>query len=469
MGPTNKTPRPGHTLMTPQGPDSAPEIHSPPGALERCLASTSTAMRRVLERALTDHEVSIEDALILDQARGLDLHALWLVADEMRSRQVGEQVTYVVNRNINFTNVCVKSCHFCAFSRGHRGEESYFLELPEILHRAREAWEFGATEVCLQAGLAPRIAGDDYAHLLRSIKAEVPRLHLHAYSPEEIHFGRQRAGRSVTDYLRELKDAGLGSMPGTSAEILDDDLRERISPGRITTAEWTEVITSAHELGIPTSSTMMFGHVETPIQRMRHMAYLRGIQKATGGFTEFVPLSFVHQDAPLFVKSKIPGVRPGPDGDEVMRLYAIARLMLGPTFRNIQVSWVKEGARFAQWILHGGANDLGGTLINESISTAAGSPHGERMTPAALRALTRGAGRLPAERSTTYKIFREFGRDPATDGIDPLDSIDGAEERFGSYRALTQNPQHQYRGAPSPPVTSEALPSAPSRAGTDRR
>ncbi len=243
------------------------------------------------------------------------------------------------------------------------------------------------------------------------------------------------AGRSTRDFLAELKDVGLGSLPGTSAEVLDDSIRDRIAPGRITTSEWIDVITTAHELDIPTTSTLMFGHVESDAERMQHLDLLRTIQKRTGGFTEFVPLSFVHSEAPMFADAMNGEVRPGPTGNDVIRLFAIARLMLGATFRNVQVSWVKEGLRQAQWLLSCGANDLGGTLINESISTAVGAAHGQLVTPKELRRTIRDAGRTPVQRNTRYEALRRFD-DPAADGEDPLDRIEDADARFGSYDAL---------------------------------
>ena len=274
----------------------------------------------------------------------------------------------------------------------------------------------------------------------------MPDVHLHAFSPEEIKYGATRAKMSFRDYLRALKDAGLGSLPGTSAEILDDRIRTRISPGRITTQEWIDVVTTAHELDIPTTSTMMFGHVETFADRIAHLATLRDIQARTGGFTEFVPLSFVHADAPLFVKQEIPGVQPGPTGNDVIRLYAVARLMLGPTFKNIQASWVKEGLRMSQWLLSCGVNDLGGTLMNESISTTAGAQHGQLMTPAALRRTIRDAGRIPAERTTIYKIKAKFADayTPGEDANEPLTHVTNANEIFGSYDQLAQDVRYHY-------------------------
>ena len=400
----------------------------------------------ILDKALAGEDLSVDEGERLFQLEGPALHALIWTADELRRRTVGDVVTYVINRNINFTNVCIKRCGFCAFSRGHREEEGYFLPMEEVVRRAREAWDLGATEVCIQAGLPPQMKGDYYIELTRAIKAEVPEIHIHAFSPEEVLYGATRAGCSIKDYLIALKEAGLGSLPGTSAEILDDAIRERISPGRITTDQWIEVITTAHELGIPSTATIMYGHVEAPRHRAAHIALLREIQQATGGFTEFVPLSFVHEEAPMYRKRLVPGVRPGPTGAEVLKMYAISRLMLNRWIPNLQVSWVKEGPRFAQVCLNAGCNDFGGTLINESISTAAGASHGQMMLPRTIRRLIRDIGRVPAERTTTYTIRRHFP--PFEDNhYDPLDRIseEEGEARFGSYTKLIHHPDYRYR------------------------
>ncbi|MEB2314403.1 MAG: 5-amino-6-(D-ribitylamino)uracil--L-tyrosine 4-hydroxyphenyl transferase CofH [Sorangiineae bacterium] len=407
------------------------------------LGELSPPVAHALERALEGRALSVEECEPLCRTTGRELFALGFVADELRRRQAGELVTYVVNRNINFTNVCVKSCHFCAFSRDHRSEEGYFLSVEQVVERALEARALGATELCLQAGIAPGLGGDYYVDLCRALKRAAPELHLHAFSPEEVKYGARLAGRSFRDYLTELRDAGLGSLPGTSAEILDDAVRERLAPGRISTAEWLEVIRTAHGLGIPTTSTMMFGHLETDLERLRHLALLREVQEETGGFTEFVPLAFVHTEAPLYAKRLAPGVRPGPTGNEVLRLFAISRLMLGASIPNLQVSWVKEGLREAAWLLSCGANDLGGTLMNESISTAAGAGHGQFVTPRELRRTIRDAGRIPAERSTRYGILRRFD-EPSEDGDDALDRVDDADARFGSYAALTRSSEDRF-------------------------
>jgi 7,8-didemethyl-8-hydroxy-5-deazariboflavin synthase CofH subunit len=402
-------------------------------------------VRRVLDRALEGRDLGVDEGVLLCGARGPSLHALATVADRLREAQVGDQVGYVVNRNVNFTNVCAKACRFCAFSRTRRSEEGYFLPIEEIVRRALEAQSFGATEICVQAGLAPGIGAPFYVELVRALKAAAPALHVHAMSPEEVKFAATASGWSFRRVLEELRDAGLGSLPGTSAEVLDDRVRARIAPGRISTAEWIEVVTTAHAIGLPTTSTIMYGHVETDVERIRHLDLLRSIQRQTGGFSEFVPLSFVHEEAPMTLRQQLPELRPGPTGDDVIRLYAISRLMLGSTIRNLQVSWVKDGMRQAQWLLSCGANDFGGTLINESISTAAGATHGQLQTPSALRRAIRDAGRTPVERSTRYEVLRAFPRDPGTDEGDPLDGVSDPEAIFGSYDRLARDERFRFR------------------------
>jgi FO synthase subunit 2 len=412
------------------------------GSLTPTLDRVSRDVRAILARVLDGAEVTVPDAETLAVTTGRDLQALTLVADELRHRHVGDTVTFVVNRNINFTNVCIKHCGFCAFSRDHREEEGYLLPIEEVVRRAREASDLGASEVCIQAGLPPKLDGRFYIDLTRALKAALPALHLHAFSPEEVLYGSIRSGLPIKEYLTELKDAGLGTLPGTSAEILDQPIRDQIARGRITVDQWVEVITTAHALGIRTTSTIMYGHVETPAHWVRHMNLLRAIQKDTGGFTEFVPLSLIHSEAPMYSKALVPGVRPGATGFEVIRMHALARVMLGPVLRNIQASWVKEGPKFSQVLLDAGANDLGGTLINESISTSAGAQYGQLVGPAELVRWIRDAGRVPAQRDTLYNVVRtyEAGDDPTTE----LDTIDDAETRFGSYRRLIASGEFRF-------------------------
>ena len=413
------------------------------GSLGAVLDRASRDIRRVLDSALAGDEVSVADANLLAHATGRNLAAMTLAADELRQRQVGDVVTYVVNRNINFTNVCIKHCGFCAFSRDHREEEGYLLPVEEVVRRAREAADMGATEVCIQAGLPPKLDGRFYIDLTRAIKAALPAMHVHAFSPEEVLYGSVRSGLPIKEYLAELKDAGLGTLPGTSAEILDQEIRDVIARGRITVDQWVEVITTAHALGIRTTSTIMYGHVETPEHWVRHMALLRAIQKDTGGFTEFVPLSLIHSEAPMYQKQLVAGVRAGATGVEVVRMHALARLMLGAFIPNVQCSWVKEGPKLMQLLLDAGANDVGGTLINESISTSAGASYGQLLGPTELCRLIRDAGRVPAERDTVYRRLRVYGEGetPAS----PLDAVEDAEVRFGSYRRLIASGEFRFR------------------------
>lgn len=413
----------------------------------RSLSSNASAVSEALAVALEGGDLSLRQVVVLLEARGEEQERLIAAADQLRGRQVGDDVSYVVNRNVNFTNVCVKRCGFCAFSRTYRSQQGYFLPIEEVIRRAQEAQRFGATEVCVQAGLPPAMEGDLYIRICEAIKKALPEMHVHAFSPEEVLYGSRRSGLTVREYLTRLRSAGIGSLPGTSAEILVQGLRDRISPGRISVSDWTAVICTAHELGIPTTSTMMFGHLETAEQCARHLLLLRDLQRRTGGFTEFVPLSFIHEEAPMYLQSTVPGVRPGATEGEVLRVHAAARLTLGRDIPNIQVSWVKEGLDRAGRCLSAGANDLGGTLMNESISTAAGSRHGQMKRPAELRACIRAAGRRPLERSTLYRALRRFASaDDAEDALDRLPSGDAS--RFGSYPELIRG--SEYRFGPLP-------------------
>ncbi len=422
---------------------------SHPRNLDAMIGAVKPETAAVLDLALSGEDITSEEAVVLFGAEGLEYNALVMTADELRRRTVGDIVTYVVNRNINFTNVCIKRCGFCAFSRDFRQEEGYLLPPEEIVRRAKEAWDYGATEVCVQAGLPPKMEGDLYIRLCEAIKKELPDMHIHGFSPEEVLYGSIRSESTIKSYLTDLKTAGVGSLPGTSAEVLDQDLRDKISPGRITVNQWTEVITTAHELGIPTTSTVMFGYLETPTQLAKHMELIRGIQQQTGGITEFVPLSFVHTEAPMFMENLVDDVRPGPSGIEVIKMHAIARIMLNNWIPNIQASWVKEGPRMSQLLLTAGVNDLGGTLINESISTAAGAQHGQLMRPSEFRQMIRQAGRIPAERYTTYKTRRVFS--DSDQELDPLDLVgDNVEEVFGSYTRLVKLDPYRFEHPDKP-------------------
>ena len=425
------------------------ETDRDPQNLEGIIGAIKPETAAVLDRALSGKDITSEEAVVLFETEGQEYNAMVMAADELRRRTVGDVVTYVVNRNINFTNVCIKRCGFCAFSRDFREDEGYLLPVEEIIRRAREAWDYGATEVCIQAGLPPKMEGDLYIRLCEAINRALPDMHIHGFSPEEVLYGSIRSESTIKAYLTELKAAGVGSLPGTSAEVLDQDLRDKISPGRITVDQWTEVITTAHELGIPTTSTVMFGYLETATQLAKHVELIRSIQQQTGGITEFVPLSFVHTEAPMFMKGLVDDVRPGPSGMDVIKMHAIARIMLNNWIPNIQASWVKEGSRMSQLLLAAGVNDLGGTLINESISTAAGAQHGQLMRPTEFRQMIRQAGRIPAERYTTYKTRRVFS--DADQELDPLDLVgDNVEDVFGSYDRLVKLDTYRFEHPTNP-------------------
>jgi len=414
-------------------------IHT--ASFDALLRSSDPLISETLNRALDEKEISVSEATRLFYAKGLDFHLIGIVADELRKRRVGDIVTYVVNRNINFTNVCIKQCGFCAFSRDFREEEGYFLPMDEIVRRAREAKTLGATEVCVQAGLPPDMVGDTYENICRAIKSEVGDIHIHGFSPEEVLYGATRSNISIKEYLIRLKNAGVNSLPGTAAEILDQSMRDKISPGRITVNKWIEVIKTAHKIGIPSTSTIMYGHLESPEDRAKHIALIRDIQKETKGFTEFVPLNFIHSEAPMYKENLHLNIRNGADGKDVLLMHAVSRIMLNNYINNIQTSWVKEGAGMAQLSLCWGANDFGGTLINESISTAAGSGHGQLLKPKDIRQVIRQIGRIPAQRTTSYNIIKTYALE---DGKDPLDEIQDTS-RFGSYRELIKLDRYRYK------------------------
>ncbi|MDW0181519.1 MAG: 5-amino-6-(D-ribitylamino)uracil--L-tyrosine 4-hydroxyphenyl transferase CofH [Nitrososphaeraceae archaeon] len=410
--------------------------------LESILRDIDPVISDILNQSLDSKNISIKQAIELFETTGTEMIMTAMVADNLRRNAVGDNVTFVINRNINFTNVCIKRCGFCAYSRDFRNEESYFLPTEEVVRRAREAWNLGATEICIQAGLPPKMDGFLYVDICKAIKKELPNIHIHAFSPEEIMYGSYRSGLSVKEYLRVLKESGLGSLPGTAAEILDQDVRDLISPGRITVADWINVITTAHKLKIPTTSTIMYGHVETTEDRAKHLDLLRSIQKQTNGFTEFVPLSFVHKEAPMYNHNLVKGIAPGPTGQDVIKMHAVSRIMLNNFINNIQVSWVKEGAKMSQLLLEAGVNDFGGTLINESISTSAGSEFGQLMRPKEIRSLIQSAGRVPAQRNSVYGIIKVY------DGINDENEslLDSAETtQFGSYHELIKLDKFRYK------------------------
>jgi len=409
--------------------------------LESLLNEIDPVVSDILNQSLDSKDISIKQTIELFNAKGTETMMIAMVADLLRKKSVGNKVTYVINRNINFTNVCIKRCGFCAYSRDFRNEESYFLPISEVVRRAKEAWNLGATEVCIQAGLPPKMEGFLYVDICKAIKKELPNIHIHAFSPEEILYGCHRSGLSIREYLSLLKEAGLGSLPGTAAEILDQDLRDLISPGRISVTDWINVIKSAHRLKIPTTSTIMYGHVETAENKAKHLELIRSIQKQTNGFTEFVPLSFVHKEAPMYNNNLVRGISPGPTGNEVVKMHAISRIMLNNYINNIQVSWVKEGVKMSQVLLGAGVNDFGGTLINESISTSAGSEFGQVMKPMEIRSIITSAGRVPAQRNSVYGIIKVFDGE-VKEVASLLDTADTSQ--FGSYHELIKLDKFRY-------------------------
>ncbi len=357
-----------------------------------------SSLEKILEMQ-NGNAISVEQAYALAHCAGDDLLGLLTAADRLRAELCGNLVTYVVNRNINFTNICFVGCKFCAFSRGPREPDTYFFEPEQVAQKAVEAWEIGATEVCIQGGLPRGLPPFYYRDLLRAVKRAVPGMHIHAFSPMEIVYGVELTGMPLADYLSMLRDNGLGTLPGTAAEVLDDEIRAVLSHNKLSTAQWIDVIRTAHRCGIRSTSTLMYGHRETPEHWVRQMMLLRNIQDETRGFTEFVPLGFVHQNTLLFQQGLS---RTGPTFAEHLKVHALARLLLAGSINNIQVSWVKLNRQLSQLCLHAGANDYGGTLMEENISREAGATAGEYTSPEDFQSLIREAGRFPAERNTTY-------------------------------------------------------------------
>jgi FO synthase len=366
--------------------------------------SVDPTIERIIERALAGARLNDSEIVRLFAARDADCQRVIAAADELRRATSGDIVRYVVNRNINYTNICSYRCTFCAFSKGKTHEAlrgaPYDLALDEIVRRAIEAWERGATEVCLQGGIHPDYDGETYLSICRAIKAAVPGIHIHAFSPLEVTQGAATLGLPIRSFLAELKAVGLSTLPGTAAEILDDEVRAIICADKVNTAEWLDVVRNAHELGLRTTSTIMYGHIEHPLSWARHLLAVRDLQAETGGFTEFVPLPFVHMEAPMYLKG---ASRRGPTFREAVLMHAVARLALNPHITNIQTSWVKMGPQGAAACLNAGANDLGGTLMNESISRAAGTEHGQEFPPEAMEDLIRALGRTPEQRTTLYR------------------------------------------------------------------
>ena len=374
----------------------------------------------------TKDELGEEEIVRLFSARGEEAQRVFAAADLLRREVNGDDVTYVVTRNVNYTNVCYFRCGFCAFSKGRlaanlRGKP-YLVPLDEIVRRGREAWDRGAVEICLQGGIHPGFTGETYLEICRALKAELPHLHIHAFSALEVWQGAATLGLTLEDYLGALRDAGLASLPGTAAEILDDEVRRIICPDKVTTAQWLRVHDTAHRVGLRSTTTVMFGHVEGPRSWARHLIELRDQQRRSGGFTEFVPLPFVHMEAPISLKGR---ARPGPTFREALLMHAVGRLALHPWITNVQASWVKLGVEGAQAVLRAGANDLGGTLMNESISRAAGADHGQEFPPEAMEAAVTAIGRRPRQRTTLYgeppaeRVAASFGAPPLSEPVNP--------------------------------------------------
>ena len=377
----------------------------------------------ILDNALSGSLLNESDITRLFHARDGEFEIVVQAANELRKKVNGESVQYVVNRNINYTNVCYFGCKFCAFSKGKTAEslrgKPYDLTIEEISRRAVEAWDRGATEVCLQGGIHPAYDGNTYLDITKQLKHILPDLHIHAFSPLEVYQGANTLGLSLDEFLGQLKDAGLGSLPGTAAEILDDEVRAILCPDKVNTSQWLEVIETAHNVGLKTTSTIMFGHVETPTHWARHLVRLRDLQSRTGGITEFVPLPFVHMEAPIYLKG---WARRGPSWRETVLIHSVSRLALHPLIQNIQTSWVKLGPTGASICLESGANDLGGTLMNETITRSAGASHGQELPPGEMDALIKKLGRNPSQRSTLYGDVNKVQKAKSYSAM-PLDDV----------------------------------------------
>lgn len=388
-------------------------------AREACMETASPAVRQILNKALEGREISKDEGVTLfGAADPVDLAAIYYTANTLRKRTNGDRVTFTVNRNINFTNICYMGCKFCNFAKRTEEDGAQWHSVEEVLRRCHEAWDRGATEVCIQGGLHPKLPGSYYEELCRAIKAELPDMHLHAFSPFEIWYGASKSRKPYREFLEGLKAAGLGTMPGTAAEILDTEIRKQLTKDKLTTDKWVEIVRTAHEVGIKTTATIMYGHIDGPEHWAAHIDLLRSIQKDTGGFTEFVPLSFQHTGTELFT-SNPEKVRKGPSIDEIDKMHAVSRIMLHGFIDNIQVSWTKLGPEHAMAMLNRGANDLGGTLMEESISRSAGADHGQEITAFELVQIIRASGRIPARRSSDYRILDIYDtHDPKP--LDPL-------------------------------------------------
>ena len=393
--------------------------------LEDTLSNASMSTRLLLENCLKNQQPSLSDIEKLFLTEGKDKQVVLNIADHLRDKVNGNDVTFVVNRNINFTNICYMGCKFCGFAKRANQLGAEWLSLDEVVRRAEEAWNRGATEVCIQGGLHPKIPGTYYRKILMAIKKILPTMHIHAFSPFEIWYGAKKSRMSYADFLQDLKECGLGSMPGTAAEILDTKIRKKLTKNKLTTDQWIEIIKTAHHSGIPSTATIMYGHIDSPKEWAVHLDILRRIQVETGGFTEFVPLSFVHYDSPLYLENPSQ-VRAGATDNEIELMHAVARIVLHGFIDNIQVSWTKLGAEKARNLLSMGVNDLGGTLMNESISRAAGSKNGQEITEMEMVEIIRSASKIPIKRDTLYRKLKTYDSSVSVVGHDPLVSRNGS-------------------------------------------
>ena len=386
----------------------------------------SKDIRLILENSLSDRRPSSNDIERLFLTNGKEKKAVLQVADWLREKIHGDNVSFVINRNINFTNVCYMGCKFCGFAKRLDEAGAEWISVEQVVQRAEEAWNRGASEVCIQGGLHPKLPGTYYRDILIALKKALPKIHIHAYSPFEIWYGAKKMKLSYSDFLEDLKECGLGSMPGTAAEILDKQIREKLTKNKLSTARWVEIIKTAHSLGIPSTATIMYGHIDAPMHWAIHLDTIRRIQIETGGFTEFVPLSFVHYDSPLFLENPHL-VRPGASDNEIDLMHAVSRIALNGLIDNVQVSWTKLGAERARNLLSMGVNDLGGTLMNESISRSAGSNNGQEITEGEMVKIIRSASKIPVRRNTLYKTLKTYNTLEVISGDEPLVSREGRD------------------------------------------
>ena len=386
---------------------------------EDIISNASGEIRFILENFLNNDQPSLNDIEKLFLVKDGDKQVVLKTADYLRNKVNGDNVTFVVNRNINFTNVCYMGCRFCGFAKRANQLGAEWLSLDEVVRRAKEAWNRGATEVCIQGGLHPKLPGTYYRDILIAIKKDLPTMHIHAFSPFEIWYGAKKRRMSYPDFLQDLKECGLGSMPGTAAEILDTQIRKKLTKDKLSTNQWIEIITAAHQLEVPSTATIMYGHIDSPKEWAIHLDIIRRIQSETGGFTEFVPLSFVHYDSPLYLENPSE-VRPGATENEIELMHAVSRIVLNGFIDNIQVSWTKLGPKKARNLLSMGVNDLGGTLMNESISRSAGSKNGQEITEAEMIAIIRSSSKTPIRRDTLYRALKTYNSEQSVGTADPL-------------------------------------------------